>query len=130
MCTLSLRHGFGLGLALLWVSILCACEEKKQRAVLPPQARFMRLAGKQASIICEPPGRVSAFTASTVRPQASGITKFCRFEEGADMAIRQDVYLIEPELVPARFCLSRPLASSEPCGVYSCATSTTTCSSR
>ena len=92
------------GVALLTLAISgCGEDSRAEQAAPLVQVRFQAVRGESVILHRELPGRVSAFTVSDVRPQATGIIKERLFEEGSDVEQGQVLYHIDPKQYQAAF---------------------------
>jgi membrane fusion protein, multidrug efflux system len=91
-------HLTTLALALL----IAGCAAKQDRKdPPPPQAGYVVLAAETVPLTVELAGRTTAFEASDVRPQVSGLIKARRFTEGSIVREGQTLYEIDPSLYQA-----------------------------
>lgn len=79
----------------------CGGSGHKQPAPRTPQVGYVTVSESAVPMITELPARTSAYEASDVRPQVSGIIRKRFFTEGALVHKGQPLYLIDPSLYRA-----------------------------
>lgn len=81
---------------LLALSAASGCVDKGSSPSRPEEVQYAVVATEDVVLTNRLPGRVNAFVVSEVRPQVDGIILERLFEEGADVASGQTLYLIDP----------------------------------
>ena len=79
--------------------VLAGCKESGAPAPMAPppaEVSVVTLTAQPVSLTTDLPGRVSPYQIAEVRPQVNGIIQKRLFEEGAEVAIGQPLYQIDP----------------------------------
>ncbi len=93
-----------LPLFLLALSALSACDKKPAPPKAPPQqVGVVTLKPQAVALTTELPGRTEAYLTADVRPQVNGVITKRIFTEGADVAIGQQLYQIDPATYKATY---------------------------
>jgi len=93
-----------LPLFLVALSALSACDKKPAPPKVPPQqVGVVTLKPQTVALTTELPGRTDAYLTADVRPQVNGVITKRIFTEGADVAIGQQLYQIDPATYKATY---------------------------
>ena len=91
----------GIAAAALLSLAACGGSSEKPAAPQTPQVGYVTVSESNVPMITELPARTSAYQASDVRPQVSGIIRKRLFTEGTLVHKGQPLYLIDPSLYRA-----------------------------